>query len=1205
MKLLLSCLFSAVALCLIAAETPKLTRTVTRPFPADFKGFTPKATLDLSGGAIIRAETGSLRGFEDELRKELKKTYGVELPVMSAGDALKAGKTLVLFGENRSNMPLRRLTGASAIESIQKPEFYEARIYPELLDYPAGVVYFGGRSAGKVLAAVRAAAKANPDPAALPFFIEREDLRNHEVDPAAVQKEIEGVKAHLDSDANWIPNQTVIRLFRPTFANFLATGKPEYARAIAAMQQLYLENFQRNIKRFDKSGPAPSFLFHEYVWKLEIVAQSPYFTPEDRARAAELMRQVAENCFDYYEMRAPMKDYAANEQNYHTNHETFCSRSVYFLSEHLLRHYNYAPARYWQAVALNNLGGVADQPIGPEDSAAYQYLNYQIFTEYVIASGKFDLQFFNSEKYQNYIRYCKAQYCHLGVTSGYGDNPPLGNAWSFPALGNALSVFGDPEAESLLALIYRRTPHASFRSMIDAMNIDTTKPLAMSDDLRGLSVFALDDFRLKFNQADGLFKYPVLDKAFFRSGWTPDSDFVVLSGISGAAHGHYDANALIQYLDGEHYWLVDGDYIRRYPENHNTVNVSRNGVSRLANDRAPSRFGQLRFAAMTPDKRSAVTATAVEDLNGVDWTRSLAYYAGHGFWVIDELQAKSPGDYLFDCRFRTLGDKAAEDGQNVRYRQKPSGADDNRTDFLITAANDAVRSLDTDFDTGHSGENGYYQNYKFADKYTRNHLQRIARPLKAGESVLFVNYLQARDRRNGELPRIYQLADRAWMLVDGDVVRLAVLGKWSAPGIEIDAERCFIGPEGVIAQGPKALKLGQYAPALGGKTEFSADATPELAAALREAAKLAGEAKLVKNRAPLVIDVPALTARSIELPGRASAMAAGGGYFAVGTENGRFLLYDQAGKLVFSKDLQAPVRAAAIIESAPGVYRCYTGTEPLVLKESGGAASPFYCFDLAGKELWKREITPIQGRNGTVRTIFAARFPQPTVVIGTENWRYFAFTPDGKELWGKQVYHGATSGCAGDVNGDGIDEIAAAGEYIYGPVLDVKGNVIADKYTTLYAGVSAMADIDGDGRKEPIFGRASHELDIREVKGGSKVAKDSVALGGEPVAIVPLERGGARFAVAATDGTVRIYNGKLEEVVCCRFETPLEALVERDGKLYAFACEGMVYELDFGGRVLRRLKTGFDDAGFNPARLAVAGDVLGAAVGARLYLIEK
>lgn len=1205
MKFLLSCLLAAAAFTLSAADTPKLTRTVTQAFPADFKGFTPKATLDLGNGAIVRAETGPLRGFEGELQKELKKTFGVDLPVMSAGEALKAGKTLILFGENRSNMPLRRLTGACAIESIQKPEFYEARIYPELLDYPAGVVYFGGRSAAKVTAAVRAMAQANPDPARLPFFIEREDLRNHQVDPAAIQKEIEGVKAHLASDANWIPNQTVIRLFRPTFANFLATGKPEYARAIAEMQKLYLENFQRNIKRFDKSGPAPSFLFHEYVWKLEIVAQSPYFTPEDRARAAELMRQVAENCFEYYEMRAPMKDYAANEQNYHTNHETFCSRTVYFLSEHLLRHYNYAPARYWQAVALNNLGGVADQPIGPEDSAAYQYLNYQIFTEYVIASGKFDLQFFNSDKYQNYIRYCKAQYCHLGVTSGYGDNPPLGNAWSFPALGNALSVFGDPEAESLLALIYRRTPHGSFRSMIDALNIDTTKPLAMSDDLRGLSTFTLSDFLLKFNQADGLFQYPVLDKAFFRSGWSPDSDFVVLSGVSGAAHGHYDANALIQYLDGEHYWLIDGDYIRRYPEQHNTVNVSRNGASRFETGRARSRFGQLRFTAMTPDKKAALTVTAVEDLNGVDWTRSLAYNAKHGFWVIDELQAKSPGDYLFDCRFRTLGDKAAEDGQSVRYRQKPSGADDNRTDFVITAANDAVRSLDTDFDTGHSGENGYYQSYPLADKYTRNHLQRIARSLKAGERVHFVNYLQARDRRNEALPQIYQVADRVWMLIDGDVVRLAVLGKWSAPGIEIDAERCFIGPEGVIAQAPKTLKLGNYAPVLGGKTEFRADATPELATALKEAAKLADKAKLVKNRAPQMLDVPALTARSIELPGRASALGAGGGYFALGTENGRFLLYDQAGKLVFSKDLHAPVRAAAILESAPGVYRCYTGTEPLVLKGSGGAASPLYCFDLTGKELWKREITPIQGRNGTVRTIFAAKFPQPTVIVGTENWRYFAFTTDGKELWGKQIYHGATSGSAGDVNGDGIDEIAAAGEYIYGPVLDAKGNVIADKYTTLYAGVSAMVDLDGDGKREPIFGRASHILDIRQVKGGSKVAKEEIELGGEPVAIVPLERGDVRFAVAATDGAVRIYNGKLEEMASRRFETPLEALAGRDGKLYAFAREGMVYELDLAGGVLRRLETTFDDAAFNPARLAVNGDVLGAAVGTRLYLIDK
>ena len=68
MKFLLSCLLAA-AFTLSAANAPKPVRTVTKPFPADFQGFTPKATLNLADGAIVRADTGSLRGFEAELQR--------------------------------------------------------------------------------------------------------------------------------------------------------------------------------------------------------------------------------------------------------------------------------------------------------------------------------------------------------------------------------------------------------------------------------------------------------------------------------------------------------------------------------------------------------------------------------------------------------------------------------------------------------------------------------------------------------------------------------------------------------------------------------------------------------------------------------------------------------------------------------------------------------------------------------------------------------------------------------------------------------------------------------------------------------------------------------------------------------------------------------------------------------------------------------
>jgi hypothetical protein len=1193
----------------------ELKRTITQPFPADFKGFVPKDRIDLGRtGAIVRAETGVLRGQEAELQAELKKLWGVELPVMSADAAIKDGKTLVLFGENRSNMPLRRLVEFCAVESIQRPGVYEARIYPQLLDYPAGVVYLGGRSMTEVLNAARRLAENYPDAGKLGFFIERQDRIDHRVDPEAVKQMVETVRKHLAEPDSWIPNQTVIRLFREAFALFLATGAKEYAEAVAAMQKIYLENYQKNIKRFDPSGPAPSFVFHEYVWKLEIVANSPHFTIEDRAAAAELMRQVAENCFAYYEMRKPMQDYAAGVRNYQTNHEIFCSRTVYFIADHLLRNYAYEPAKYWQAVAANTLAGVAPQPVSPEDSASYQYLNYQIFTTYVLASGKFDLGFFTNDTFKNYIAYCKAQYSHLGMTGGYGDNPPLGNASSFPALGTAVSVFGDAEAESLLALIHRTTPHSAYRSMIDALNVRTDLPLAMSDRLTGLAVFPVSEFILKFNQGDKLMPLPVLDKAFFRSGWTPDADFLVLSGLSDAPHGHREANAVIQYVHGGNIFLTDGDYLRKYPEEQNTVHVSLDGLSyfpesRWGKGRDTSRFGQIVFSAMLPDRKMAATATKVAGLNGVDWTRHIAYAAKRGFWAIDRLDVKTPGDYVFDCRWRALGDLAELDGSTVEVSQRSAARPDEKARLLVTGG-DAERYLDTRFDTGHGGgENGYYADYPHAGPDTRNLLARKRGKFVPGDAPAFVSYLQVREPGDdAPPPRLHRIGEQAWLLIDGDVVRLAVLGKFASGKVEIAAASCFAGPEGLIADRPTAIRLGSAAlPVAAGSTVLALPADDALRAALAGLRALANDGNRVVAQSPPEVAAPDGTAQAVQLPAAATALAAAGGMAAVGGADGTFAVYDRQGVLRFTKKLGAEISRIAVVPLPEAGVIYLVGTQPPT-PAAGGAPAPLYCFDRSGNELWRKEIPKFQARNGTVKMIFPAYFSAdrktPTLIVGAENWKCYAIEPDGRERWNFQVYHGATAGVAADLDGDRIDEVFAGSEYYYSPILDAAGKKVNDRLVGPWVNAAIAADLDGDGRSEVIAGRSNHALDLHTVKGGSALPAESLPLGGEPTALVPVAfPGGAKFVSGARDGKITLFDGKLRRLAVIDLFAPVRGLAGFDGGLLAVAASGYLYRIGPDGRLAARYPAGWDAAARCIPPPVGDGDAAFAAIGKTLYLV--
>lgn len=111
---------------------------------------------------------------------------------------------------------------------------------------------------------------------------------------------------------------------------------------------------------------------------------------------------------------------------------------------------------------------------------------------------------------------------------------------------------------------------------------------------------------------------------------------------------------------------------------------------------------------------------------------------------------------------------------------------------------------------------------------------------------------------------------------------------------------------------------------------------------------------------------------------------------------------------------------------------------------------------------------------GTVRTVFPVRFADGgwALAAGSEAWRYHVFSPEGRELWRRQVYHGATVGLAADLDGDGNDEIVAGNEYYYHLIFDRNGRELDRKTTAPWIYSAVAADLDGDGRAEAVTGRS-------------------------------------------------------------------------------------------------------------------------------------
>src|SRR5690606_29294782 len=137
-----------------------------------------------------------------------------------------------------------------------------------------------------------------------------------------------------------------------------------------------------------------SDLFHLFPQFVYLMEHSKEFSDIDRLQAAEFIRKIAEEMLVHWELKDPLRLYKDEKQEYLTNHSCFASRSLSSAGRYLLSRYDYEPAKFWVAVADNAFAGVAPRTFSPEDAAGYQYLVYQIFMDYALASGIYDLDFF-------------------------------------------------------------------------------------------------------------------------------------------------------------------------------------------------------------------------------------------------------------------------------------------------------------------------------------------------------------------------------------------------------------------------------------------------------------------------------------------------------------------------------------------------------------------------------------------------------------------------------------------------------------------------------------------------------------------------------------------------------------------------------------------------------------------------------------------
>jgi hypothetical protein len=1132
-----------------------------------------KTSMDAAHSVIAAPEDPSQMALAENVRDALNKAWGTQLQISPIKNHSDGTENIILLGAGMAHPLSRELAGNQQIQrNIKGPEL---RIFPEALDWKRGVVYLGGRNDAEVLSAMQKLIQHFPKPDHLTFTIDAQ--KRQELTPPDVF-----VQRVRDLYAGREPRKTNLTIknhMQDCYDLYLATGDERYVTAFDAMLKMLADNYQSALKY--SSNMPPSFEFQVFPQFCYLLENSPKFTEADRRRAGELMRVVAEGFMDSWEMSLPQQSYAVGKQKYFTNHYNFSSRSTAETARYLLSRYNMTEMNYFKAVAENTLNADKAVPLSPEDAGGYQYLVYRIYCDYMLSVGKLNKSFFTSPEYLHYMDYAKMSMNHLGYTSGYGDAYPTGMRGGFVPMRENMEFTGDPESAAILSLVGRTVGDTGFYAdSIRDWGIPLDLPLPKDPRFLGLRLFTVDQVRarlLGLTDSD----FPKLDKAFFRSSWNPDNaEFMAINGLNGSPHGHDDAIGVSQYIKGPHLWILEGDYIRRYTEHHNLISVIRDGqAAKRQRNRIPDkeRFAQVVGSAQSKDQQSAAVTLLLENNNGVNYYRHIGWETDGGFWIIDEMVATQPGDYRFASRWRTTGD-VVETPQGAMVTQKKSSKDDQLNHFSIAEATGATRLGYSELERCHGRGTGDLAGYTLSDQVTRTVMFWKDARLQPGQKVLFAQYFRVVPGQNPQPVEVQRLGENAFAAGTGADRRVAVIGSFDG----VSARALFAGPRGTLAIDPQ-------------KTDAAAVAKVLLA-----------QGEIVKNTVP-VAPANAPQAKLNELrqfDAQVSSSASGKNHVAVGLANGEFYLLSPDASQAAKVQLAGEITAIASIETPDG-EQWAVGTRPI--KNTDDGSGYLHLIDASGKVLWKKEVLANRGRQGAPKSIFEAHLDGPnkpvSIIMGPESWRYAAYDLKGNERWFiEQAIHGAMAGAAGDLDGDGRDEVFAGCEYYSHEIISPDGKTLKTNTTAPRDLAAIIGDPDHKGINRVFSARSDGFLYSESVN--TEKARDwSVNLGGPAHGIVLQNNA---IAAATINGAITRVDANGNRLNYTQLPAPLTGLALIGKSLFAPGLDGRIYQVN--PTTLQLEKTwetgGFAESDLYFPQLFSSGDALFVAEGNGIYAVK-
>lgn len=695
--------------------------------------------------AIVAPADDELAALAANLQERLGVLTGVRPPLLSDsefGSAQELPGHLIALGSPANNLLLRRMHDLQQLTDRDCPE---AGLHVVSIHSPLG----DGHNVIAVLGTDAAVVEAGIE-RLLTLPVERDGTwllpgRVFEIEPLPETPDPEEALARARENrgkhSHGRPGGMIAAL-----GHLNATGDERWARVFMEMATPCATGECR--LAFELMS-AVDFWTHQLVVAWDRAEEFDFFSDEEQLLIANFIASCTEYC---HESITYQKWRITPEEHQIFNHHSFPARSLFFGAMYLRRHgYEIADLDHWidQALQVFERAALAGRSFD-EGGGGYSWLVGNQLLEVMFALGNRD--YARSEKLLRYADLATVVLNSERCFVPYGDS---GSYYTHLGGGgaNLLLRAAEWQGDRGCKWIAQHAAPGLCESDLLCRCVEAVEPARHL----GLFVLPLDPVIHRWCSLPRFPGYPAppclpnvsaeegFDKLTFRGGWDEEADYLLLQGFGDGSHGHPDANSISQYQVRRRIFLLDADYIRRAPRQHNTVMVIRDGehapvpvVARL--DEAE------KFAG------GAFSRSSLIDYNGCDWQRTLLWLDGDCVLCVDTLQAQVAGDYDLRCYWRTLGDARLTDAGML--------ANHDGERFHVIELTASERRLDVESMPLNATE---YPEYHFGDPAPKVLTESQRVHLEPGERACFVNLL---------LPNGAADAPRRSITRDGDAIVL-------------------------------------------------------------------------------------------------------------------------------------------------------------------------------------------------------------------------------------------------------------------------------------------------------------------------------------------------------------------------------------------------------------------------------------------------